>query len=410
MADSDTTAEPLLAPADEDAPGALDFLRRPGQFSTALALGVVMLLVGGTGILGFRLGSETPLSGLPPEFANVGLVLDRIADDAVEETAADDLVDGAIDGMLATLDDPYAVYYDPQRYDALTADLDGEFVGVGITIEERSDGVYVTGVLPTGPAEQAGVMAGERITSVDGTSVLDGATSGEVVELIAGEEGEVRVIGLDMGQAGAREVTLTLRAIELPQVASRTLDSGYGYIAVSQFSRMVSTQLADEVTALQADGVPGIVLDLRGNPGGLLNEAVDVVSLFVEEGLVVRVDSRAGSSERRVSGGAVASDLPLVVLVDGNSASASEIVAGALQDLDRAQVVGVQTFGKGTVQTIQDLSLGAGVKFTTARYFTPSGDSIEGVGVTPDVIARGTPEAMLAAAEDVLAGVVAAGS
>jgi carboxyl-terminal processing protease len=253
-------------------------------------------------------------------------------------------------------------------------------------------------------------MAGERITSVDGEDTLDGTTSTEVVEMIAGEEGDVRVIGLDMGETGPREVTLRLRQIELPQVTSRTLDSGYGYVAVRQFSRMVSEQMTTDITRLVEEGVPGIVLDLRGNPGGLLNEAVEVVSLFVDEGVVVRVDSRATSQERRALGQPIAPDLPLVVLVDGNSASASEIVAGALQDLDRAQVVGAQTFGKGTVQTIQDLTLGAGVKFTTARYFTPSGDSIEGVGVTPDVLATGDAEAMLGAAEDVLAEVVAATS
>lgn len=423
MADPDTASDRPDTIGDEPTEGtrtAATFLHEPtpvpkapsrlGRLTTALAIGVVLLLVGGTGTLGFRLGAQRG-SAVPGEFANVELLFDAIGADAVESPESAELVGGAIEGLLGTLEDPYAVYYDPDRYDALSADLDGEFVGIGITIEEQTDGVYVTGVLPGSPAEEAGVEAGERIASVDGEPT-EGLTSGEVVELIAGEEGTDVVVGFDMGEGGARELTLTREVLQLPQVVAETLDSGFGYIAVSQFSRQVDSEMAREITRLQAEDVPGLVLDLRGNPGGLLNEAVEVVSLFVEEGLVVRVDSRDASQEREALGDPVAPDLPLVVLVDGNSASASEIVAGALQDLDRAQVVGEQTFGKGTVQTIQDLALGAGVKFTTARYFTPSGDSIEGVGITPDVEAEGTPEEMLAAAEDVLAGLVgeAAGS
>jgi carboxyl-terminal processing protease len=385
----------------------LDVPHQPAQLAAALAVGVVVLLVGATGVLGYRLGAGTSPDA-PPELANVQLLYDRIVEDAVDASDPQLLVDGAIGGLLDTLDDPYAVYYDPERYDQLTADLDGEFVGVGITIEERADGVFVTGVLPGSPAEEAGVMAGERITSVDGTPVTDEVTSGDVVELIAGPEGTVRTIGFAGGDAGERELTLTLRVLELPQVAARTLDSGYGYVAVTQFSRDVAEQMTTDIEALVAEGVPGLVLDLRGNPGGLLNEAIEVVSLFAGEGVAVRVESREGEEEREVSGEVVAPDLPLVVLVDGNSASASEIVAGALQDLDRAEVVGSRTFGKGTVQTIQDLALGAGVKFTTARYATPSGDSIEGVGVTPDTPVDGDAEAVLAAGEAVLAGLVAA--
>jgi carboxyl-terminal processing protease len=195
-------------------------------------------------------------------------------------------------------------------------------------------------------------------------------------------------------------------ALQLPQVAAETLDSGFGYVAIAQFSRQVDSLLEEEIRTLLDADVPGLVLDLRGNPGGLLNEAVEVVSLFVEEGVVVSVESRSGTTEREALGDPVAPDIPLVVLVDEGSASASEIVAGALQDLDRAEVVGEQTFGKGTVQTIQDLAGGTGVKFTTARYFTPSGDSIEGVGITPDVLADGDPDQMLQAAEDVLAGLI----
>jgi carboxyl-terminal processing protease len=405
MADTPTTTADAPETPNE---WSTEFLRQPGRFTTVLAIGVAALLIAATGMAGYRLGSDSAVRGLPDEFANVELLFDAVGNDAVDSPDPDALVTGAITGLLGTLEDPYAVYYDPERYSALTADLDGEFVGIGITIEERTDGIYVIGVVPESPAEEAGVMVGERITSVDGVSAIDGATSRDVVDMIAGEEGGMVTVGFDMGEDGPRELTLVRRVLNLPDVRSRVLDSGHAYARISQFSRQVDTQLQEQVEALvAAEDVNGLVLDLRGNPGGLLSEAVEVVSLFVEEGLVVRVDSRDTSVEREVTGDAPLADIPLVVLVDGNSASASEIVAGALQDLGRAEVVGTQTFGKGTVQTIRDLDLGAGVKFTTAEYFTPSGDSIEGVGVTPDVATDDDPEAQLAAADDILTQLIA---
>jgi carboxyl-terminal processing protease len=380
----------------------------PRPLAVALAACVAMLLLVGPLTLGYRLGVRDRGAQLPRELSAVGVLYQRVLDDAVEVPEPEALVEGAAAGLLETLDDPYAVYYDAERYERLAADLDGEFVGVGITIEQTDAGVIVSGILPGSPAEEAGVMAGERITSVDGTPVTPETTSGDVVEQIAGPAGTVRTIGLDGGEAGARQVTLTLRVLELPQVTSRVLDGGYGYVRVAQFTRDVAERMGEVLEQFQRDGVPGVVLDLRGNPGGLLDEAVDVVGLFVEEGVAVRVEDGDAVQERRVPGGAVAPDLPLVVLVDGNSASASEIVAGAIQDLGRGQVLGTRTFGKGTVQTIQDLAGGAGVKFTTARYLTPSGDSIEGVGVAPDAVLEGTPDEVLARAAELLAASVAA--
>lgn len=379
------------------------------MFAQGLAVGIVMLLVGATGIMGFRLGADASTRGLPEEFANLEALFDLVEDTAVDEPAEQALLDGAINGLLSALDDRYAVYYGPDRYSALNADLDGEFVGIGITIEERTDGVYVVGVLPGSPAERAGVRVGERIAAVEGADATDGDTTGDVIEMIAGEEGDPVTITFDSGDEGERDLTMTREVLDFPEVTSRVLDSGYGYTSVRQFSRNVDDQLEEQVLALQEEsGIAGLVLDLRGNPGGLLTEAVEVVSLFVEEGLVVSVESRDDVEEREALGDAPFADLPLVVLVDGNSASASEIVAGALQDLERAEVVGLQTFGKGTVQTIRDLELGAGVKFTTARYFTPDGESIEGVGVTPDVLSEEDPTAQLADAEAALAEAIAA--
>jgi carboxyl-terminal processing protease len=420
MADFDASTPrddlPEAAPSDADVVDdgaqvggdATSSSSRQGPFTTVLAIGVVLLLAVGTGFLGYRVGVRSAEPSDADALSNIELLYEAIGTNAVDAPEDEVLVDGAISGLLSTLDDPYAVYYDSERFLALNANLDGEFVGIGITIEERADGVFVTGVLPDSPAEAAGVQPDERIASVDGTDT-EGLTTTEVIALIAGDEGEEVTVGFDRGDDGPREITMVRAALQFPEVSSRVLDSGFGYVAVRGFSRPVDQQMTAEIEQLLDEGIAGLVLDLRGNPGGLLNEAVEVVSLFVEEGLVVRVDSRDRSQERNALGDALVPDLPLVVLVDDRSASASEIVAGALQDLDRAQVVGTQTFGKGTVQTVQDLAAGAGVKFTTARYFTPGGDSIEGVGITPDIVARGEADEVLAAAEEALATLVSQG-
>ncbi len=385
------------------------FLRRPGPFTTALAIAIAWLLLVGVATAAYRVGEDRAAGDLPPEFVNVGEVFDWVRDDAVDAPDPDELVQGAIDGMLATLDDPYARFYGPEAFTVLSSELDGEFTGIGVQVEERPEGLFVVNVFEDSPAAEAGVQAGERIVSVDGEDVTDLPTRA-IIDRIGGEEGTQVTVGFDSGPAGPRELTMTRARLTIPEVTAPVLDSGLGHLAVRSFSRNADTQLREELEAMLDEGVPGVILDLRGNPGGLLEEAVEVTSLFLEEGVVVRVESRDGTTEHEVSGGAVAPDLPLVVLVDRGSASASEIVAGALQDHDRADIVGETTFGKGTVQTIRQLEFDAGVKFTTARYFTPSGDSIEGVGVTPDLTAYGEPEAQLAAAEDRLRDLVAAGT
>ena len=224
---------------------------------------------------------------------------------------------------------------------------------------------------------------GEQIISVDGTPVKDKPIDA-VVEMIKGDEGTDVTLGLAGGSKGRREVTMTRERIEIPNVESKMLADGAGYVQMRQFTTGVGETIRKEVSTLVDKGAKGIVLDLRGNPGGLLNEAVNVASVFIEEGAVVAVKERGAPRKSYTAKGDALEQLPLVVLVNKGSASASEIVAGALQDADRGTLVGQQTFGKGTVQTIHRLEAGGGVKYTTAEYFTPSGDSIEDVGVTPD--------------------------
>ena len=359
---------------------------------TALAAAVVLILASLTAA--YRVGRTSatltqpaltaggvPTAALPPQLTAVGDLFARIQADAVEVPGEAELVEGALTGMLETLDDDYAAYYDAEAFSAFNQQLGGEFSGVGMVVEELPAGLTVVTVLPGSPAEAAGIRSEQRVVSVDGEDVTDLPIE-SVVELIKGEEGTQVTLGLT--GAGPAEVTLTRAVIDLPTSEWALRDDGVGHIRLLQFSEDSGEEAREAVTELQSQGATGLVLDLRGNPGGLLSEAIAVVSVFAEQGVAVIVEERDQQRQPyEVSGDAI-TDLPLVVLVDGGSASASEIVAGALQDLGRATVVGETTFGKGTVQTVRLLGDGSGVKFTTARYSTPSGDSIEGVGVTPD--------------------------
>ncbi|HSK92315.1 MAG TPA: S41 family peptidase [Euzebyales bacterium] len=303
---------------------------------------------------------------------------------AVDQPDKDALINAAIDAMLEEVDDPYARYFPTDDFDDFSASLDGTFSGVGLMLEETPAGSVIVSVLEGTPAEQAGIEEGERIVSVDGRDVRD-APLEQIVTRVKGEPGTTVLLGLDGGEAGARELELTRAEFDLPTFDSETLAGGVGYIDLRQFVDGAGQRVRDAARTMVDGRVRGIILDLRNNPGGLLNEAVDVASVFVDDAEIVSVEERGGARETFGASGDAVADVPLVVLVDRTSASASEIVAGAVQDADRGVIVGETTFGKGTVQTIAQLSDGSGVKFTTARYYTPSGDSIEGVGVAPDV-------------------------
>jgi carboxyl-terminal processing protease len=370
--------------------------------AAAVACVLLVQLVAALTLVSYRAGlAQAGQSSLPPEFATVAEVYQRIRREAVEVPADKALAEGAVQGMLGALEDPHAAYYSANDFASFNQLLDGEFSGVGVQIQESDQGPIVVSVIASTPAAEAGVVKGERIVAVDGKNVRGMPTEG-VAALITGEAGTLVVLGLDGGPAGPREVRLTRAQIQLPDVESR-LEGGIGYVGLVQFSSHAGMRVREAALQLIARGARGIVLDLRGNPGGLLREAVEVASVFVEDGVVVSVRTRgeeAGGREYEAEGDALES-IPLVLLVDGWSASASEIVAAAIQDLGRGELVGEKTFGKGTVQTVQVLGDGGGVKFTTAEYLTPSGDSIEDVGVVPDRQVSGE-DAQLAAARSTL--------
>lgn len=348
-------------------------------------------------------GSTTVTASTGPAAGVIAEIIERLDAHAVRDPDEDALLRGAVDGVFEELGDDYAAYYDQEQFAAFNQMLDGEFSGVGLEIQEQNDTLTIVRVLPDTPAERAGIEPGERIVTVDGEDVRDQPID-IVVGKVKGEAGTEVTIGLEGGSAGPREITLQRETIELPAFEARVLDDGSGYVELLQFTSDIGDKVRKAVDQLAADGAEGIVLDLRGNPGGLLPEAINIASIFIEDGPIVMVKERDSERETYTARGDALESIPLVVLVDEYSASASEIVAAAIQDAGRGRIIGEPTFGKGTVQTIQRLDAGGGIKFTTAEYFTRDGKSIEDTGVQPDqqvVDEASTPrdEALLEARE-----------
>jgi carboxyl-terminal processing protease len=380
-------------------------------FAVVAALVVTAYRLGENGATGFI---EVPVGGsgnssgsAPAELDSLIELYDELATEAVEAPDPEALIGGAKQGMLDAMEDPYARYYDPEAYAAFNEELEGVYSGVGMELEETGEGLFVVTVFPDSPAEQAGVRAGDRIVGVDGSDVREEPIEA-VVTQVRGEEGTE--VTLEVERNGDTESYDIVRStITIPRLEAELLDDGIGYVRMFQFTGGVGDELRVEVADLLDQGADGVVLDLRGNPGGLLREAVGVASVFLDDEVVVRVIERAGEEEALETIGEAFADVPLVVLVNEGTASASEIVAGAVQDAGRGLIVGEVTFGKGTVQTIKSLGDGSGAKFTTAEYRTPSGESIEDVGVQPDRVVSGDEE-QLAEAREVLRSEMAGAS
>ncbi|MBA1148949.1 S41 family peptidase [Ectothiorhodospiraceae bacterium WFHF3C12] len=333
---------------------------------------------------------QAPDSALPLEdLRTFTEVFSRIKRDYVEDVDDQTLLRSAIRGMLSGLD-PHSAYLDPKEYKDLQAGTSGEFGGLGIEVGMENGFVKVIAPIDDTPASRAGIQAGDLIVRIDGKPVK-GMSLSEAVSLMRGKPGTD--IDLTLVRDGADqpiEVTITRAVIEVKSVKSRMLEPGFGYVRITNFQSNTGPAARQAIDALKAQSggdLKGLVLDLRNNPGGVLNAAVEVSDAFLADGRIVYTEGRIDRAEMSFSATPddVISDAPLVVLVNGGSASASEIVAGALQDHKRAVIMGSQTFGKGSVQTILPLQGGAAVKLTTARYFTPDGRSIQAEGIAPDV-------------------------
>jgi len=315
-------------------------------------------------------------------------VLEQVRESYVDEVDERTLVRGALRGMLDELD-PYSRYLDGMDFDELQADTTGEFGGIGVEVG-LVDG-YFTVVSPIDgtPATAAGLEAGDRLIAVDDES-LRGKHLTDVIRQLRGRPGtEVRLTIEHPGEANPRDVALTRAVIEIASVDGRLLEPGYGYVRISQFHSGTAKDFLDVLKGLRSqNGAPldGLVLDLRNNPGGLLQASVSVADAFLEEGLIVYTSGRLPSShlKYRASGKDALQGKPLVILINGGSASAAEIVAGALKDHKRAVLLGRKSYGKGSVQSVMPLDDERAIKLTTAYYYTPSGTSINATGIEPD--------------------------
>lgn len=344
-----------------------------------------LVLVNAQGVIAQQASSdEVPLD----ELRRFTEVYDRIQSDYVESVDDETLVRNAIRGMLERLD-PHSAYLDASEYEQLQEGTRGEFGGLGMEVGTRDGFVEVIAPIDGTPAEAAGIQPGDLIIRLDGQSVK-GMELQEAVSQMRGEVGtEITLSILRDGDDTPREITLERAIIQVQSVRTRMLEPGFGYLRISQFQSRTGEDVLEAVDALnhESDGLEGLVLDLRNNPGGVLDAAVDVSDAFLSNGEIVSTRGRVERSRSRFT--ATPNDAlngaPLVVLVNAGSASAAEIVAGALQDHRRAVIMGEQTFGKGSVQSIMPLRSGSAVKLTTARYYTPDGRSIQAEGIVPDV-------------------------
>ncbi len=331
-------------------------------------------------------------SQISPEFAKFFAVYQRIKTSYVEPVDDKKLIAGAIDGMLASLD-PHSSYLEGASFERLTTMIDGNYQGLGISVQMDDGAVKIVSPFKGSPADKAGLKAGDFITHIDG-KLIYGLELDEAVEKMRGPAGSsIRLSILRSGRDEPFDVTVTRGVIELEPVTSELKAGNIGYVSVNEFSRDVGADVnaaLKEMRAKAGGRLDGVVLDLRRNPGGSLDEAVALSDLFLDKGQIV---SQRGRSRRdtiyydaeSVYRGDVAQGLPMIVLIDAGSASASEIVAGALQDQHRALIMGERSFGKGSVQSLLPLTRDSALKLTTARYYTPSGRSVQEGGIEPDI-------------------------
>lgn len=319
------------------------------------------------------------------EFNKLYETFDTIKTKYYTEVDDDKLVTGAINGMLDSLDDPYSDYMNIEEAGSFHEKISSSFEGIGAEIQEQNSKIVIVSPIKGSPAEKAGLKPNDIILSVNGKS-LQGLSSSEAVALIRGKKGSKVELTIQRGTAQPIKVPLTRDTIPIETVYAEMVDKEIAKIQLTSFSESTTNELITALEEMTAKGMKGLVLDLRGNPGGIMEQAMNIASMFVPEGEVIfQVEDRAGNKEVLKSENKGGADFPVVVLVDKGSASASEIVAAAVQESAGIPVVGEKTFGKGTVQTAKDFTDGSNLKFTSAKWLTPKGNWIHKKGIEPNV-------------------------
>ncbi|MCP3688548.1 MAG: S41 family peptidase [Gammaproteobacteria bacterium] len=359
----------------------LNQLRKSTGFITGIVLGVSLAI--GHSVFALKEDQQVPFEDLQA-FTEV---FSKIKSDYVEGVDDRKLVEDAIRGMLSGLD-PHSSYLNTSEFSELKIGTTGQFGGLGIEVGMENGFVKVISPIDDTPASRAGIQASDLIIKLDDKAVK-GMSLNDAVKIMRGKPNtDIVLTVVREGESKPLLFTITREIIRVKSVKNRMLEPGFGYVRITNFQSRTSADLLKAISDLQKDQtLEGLVLDLRNNPGGVLNGAIEVSDAFINNGLIVYTEGRVDDSSHKyhATPGDSLNGAPLVILINGGSASASEIVAGAMQDHRRAIIVGTKSFGKGSVQTIQELRNGSAVKLTTARYFTPNGRSIQALGIEPDI-------------------------
>ncbi len=370
------------------------------------ARAALVLTIGAVMGLGLSFGGRYLRNPAPPDPADISWeqarlfaeVMDRVKQDYVEPVDDAELLESAIRGMLTNLDE-HSEFLDADEYENIRISTTGRYSGIGLEVSNVDGEILIVSPIDGTPAQRAGILAGDVIVAIDGTTVANEGLQ-QTIARMRGRDGSLVTITVLRGDEDeVHDFSLRRENIQTASVRHELLEPSYGYVRVSQFndstaeelSRAIDDMLQPEHDA-QGSMLGGLILDLRNNPGGVLDAAVDVSDLFLDSGIIVSADGRTPESRftHNANRGDILDGAPIVVLVNNGSASASEIVAGALRDHHRGVIVGTATFGKGLVQTVMPLSKGRAIKLTTSRYYTPSGESINEIGIMPDVVVEGS--------------------
>jgi len=348
------------------------------------------------------------LQGLPPEFKSISQAWKLVQDNYVDKTKLDPvkMAQGAIRGMVDAVGDPYTEYFSPQSLESSMADYTGIYQGIGAVIGKKDKQIVIVAPMPGSPAEAAGLKAGDMVLKINGESTGQLNTEEASLKIRGAAGSSVALLIYREGDKEPFEVKLTRREIKMDSVKYE-MRGQLAYIRIQQFMLPTTSDFKSALVDSYKQGAKGIILDLRDNPGGLLSEAVDIASQFLTRGIAVKIVDKDGlETIQKVKPGGIAKDLPVIVLVNGGSASASEIVAGALQDNGRAKLAGEKTFGKASVQNFVKLADGSAIKLTVAHYYTPNGTLISGTGLTPDYPLKLQDEELIKWAEDYLNNII----
>lgn len=395
------------SPANSQYPGppAGGHDNRGGVFLLGMLLGVlIMTLVGGCAYVGtrlYRLASDNTAreasadGGSADSLINETTIekletLEEIVEDYYykdEDIDTDEMIEGMYAGVIDSLGDPYSVYYTAEEWRELVADTEGIYYGIGayVSLDVSTGFAKISGVIAGTPAEEAGLRENDIICRVDG-ELTQGYELTEVTSMIKGEEGTtVHLTIYRDGEDDYLEMDVTRRKIESPTVNYEMYDNDIGYIQITEFDEVTADQFTEALAMVKGAGAKGLILDLRSNPGGSLPVVVDIARSILPEGLIVYTEDKYGKREEYTCDGEHELEIPLIVLINGNSASASEILAGAVKDYGKGTLIGTTTFGKGIVQRVLPLTDGTALKLTISSYYTPKGNNIHGIGIEPDI-------------------------